>query len=574
MSAFKKIGQILKEMEVVSEGQIQEAIAIQKENGGPIGRILIELGYISADELLTALAAQLDTEVIDLEERDIPPEVINKLTTTTVRLYRIMPVSFENNVLTIVMADPMNIGIVDELKFMLNCEIRPAISSESAIDAAIEKFYGQKTETLEDILKEMTKTYQESLDYELLESKSEKLDLDNIQKMAHDVPVVKLLNLILYQAIKDHASDIHFEPFETEFKVRYRVDGFLVEMQPPPKKLALPLISRIKVLAGMDISETRLPQDGRIALTIAGRPVDLRISTLPTYGGESVVMRVLDRSSVSLDVETIGFRDDEFALVKDLIELPSGIIVVTGPTGHGKTTTLYACLNHLNDIKWKIITTENPVEFDLPGIMQCQINEEIGVTYPACLKSILRQDPDIILVGEIRDFETADMAIEASLTGHVVLTTLHSNDAPSTVTRLLDLGAEPYLITATIEAVIAQRLVRKVCSKCKELYEPTEEELMELNISLSDVKGKKFARGKGCSNCNSTGYRGRIPIFEIMLVTERIKDLIVQHASTEKIRQAAVEQGMRTLRESGLLAIFDGTTTIAEVVKETQFTSD
>jgi type IV pilus assembly protein PilB len=374
-------------------------------------------------------------------------------------------------------------------------------------------------------------------------------------------------------AIKAQASDIHFEPFENEFKVRYRVDGVLYEMQSPPLHLASPLISRIKVLSNLDISETRLPQDGRILLSVGGKPVDLRVSTLPTIFGESVVMRVLDRSVVKLDLDNIGLREEEMKMLKNLINLPHGIIIVTGPTGSGKTTTLYSCLNYANDVRWKIITTEDPVEYDLDGIVQCQVNEDIGVTYANLLRSILRQDPDTILVGEVRDLETAQIAVEAALTGHLVFSTLHTNDAPSAITRLLDLGVEPFLICASMEAIIAQRLVRRICTKCKEEIAPTEEMLMELGLTPRDVRGKKFCWGKGCSNCNNTGYRGRMAIFEMMLVTDRIKELVMKQASTEQIRHVAREQGMRTLRESGLLAIFDGHTTIEEVVRETLFTA-
>jgi type IV pilus assembly protein PilB len=409
------------------------------------------------------------------------------------------------------------------------------------------------------------------LQFEEIKDSKNKGKAYNVEDMANSAPVVKLLNLILLTGIKAQSSDVHFEPFENEFKVRYRVDGVLYEMEAPPLHLALPLISRIKVLANLDISETRLPQDGRILLSVAGRPVDLRVSTLPTIFGESVVMRVLDRSVVKLDMDNIGLREDEMKMLKNLINLPHGIIIVTGPTGSGKTTTLYSCLNYANDVRWKIITTEDPIEYDLDGIVQCQVNDEIGVTYASLLRAILRQDPDTILVGEVRDLETAQIAVEAALTGHVVFSTLHTNDAPSAITRLIDLGVEPFLICASVEAIVAQRLVRRICSKCKTDIVPTEEMLMELGLLPQDVKGKKFNFGKGCENCNRTGYRGRQAIFEIMLLTDRAKEAVLQHASTEQLRHIAREQGMRTLRESGLLAIFDGHSTIEEVVRETLF---
>ncbi|MDQ7778853.1 MAG: ATPase, T2SS/T4P/T4SS family [Planctomycetota bacterium] len=567
----KPIGQILKEMELVTEGQVQEAIAIQREQGGAVGRILVELGYVTEEEVLLALGAQVGMEVVNLEEIQIPKEVCEKISPTMAKVYKIMPIKFENNILTVAMADPLNVNVLDDLRFLLNCEVQGAVSNEDAVNKAIEMNYGGQADTVDDLIAQIGKST-EGMELTPVDEKGKAIDISSLEALANTTPVIKLLNLILLQAIKDHASDIHFEPFEKEFKVRYRVDGVLYEMMPPPLHLALGLISRIKVMANLDISETRLPQDGRILLAIGGRPIDLRVSTLPTMFGESVVMRVLDRSVVSLDLDNIGLREDEFNLLKTLINLPHGIIIVTGPTGSGKTTTLYSCLNFVNEIQYKIITTEDPVEYDLTGIIQCQLNEDIGVSYAACLRSILRQDPDIILVGEIRDLETSQIAIEAALTGHIVFTTLHTNDAPSAITRMIDLGVEPFLITATLEAIVAQRLVRKICLKCKDEFEPTEEMLMELSLTLDDVKGKKFCYGKGCSNCNNTGYRGRMAIFEIMLVSEKVKNLVMENASNEKIRHAALEQGMRGLRASGLLAIYDGMTTIEEVVRETLFT--
>jgi type IV pilus assembly protein PilB len=437
------------------------------------------------------------------------------------------------------------------------------------VTRALEKYFAHKQESLGTVLDSMSS---DELKFEELKDKKGSKSY-NVDDMANSAPVVKLLNLILGTAIKAQASDIHFEPFETEFKVRYRVDGVLYEMESPPLHLANPLVSRIKVLSNLDISETRLPQDGRILLNVSGRPVDLRVSTLPTIFGESVVMRVLDRSVVKLDLDNIGLRQEEMDLLHKLINMPHGIVIVTGPTGSGKTTTLYSCLNSANDIKWKIITTEDPVEYDLDGIVQCQVNEDIGVNYSGLLRSILRQDPDTILVGEVRDLETAQIAVEAALTGHLVFSTLHTNDAPSAITRLLDLGIEPFLICASIEAIVAQRLVRKICLKCKTTIAPTEEMLMELGLSHNEIKGKMFCFGKGCTACNNTGYKGRMAIFEMMLLTDRVKELIMKSASTEQLRHVAREQGMRTLRESGLLGIFDGHTSIEEVVRETLFTA-
>jgi len=558
-------------MELVNEGQIQEALAIQRKKGGAIGDVLVELGYVTPQELLLALGAQRGMEVVQLDEMELPTDVTDKVPATLAKSFKVVPIKWDpaTKTLTVAMANPHDINILDDLRYTLHCEVVGAVASHEAVDRALQKYYAHEAQSLSQVLTELGEG---DLKFEeLKDAVRKKGTAYNVDEMINAAPVVKLLNLILVTAIKAQSSDIHFEPFENEFKVRYRVDGVLYEMEAPPLHLALPLISRVKVLSNLDISETRLPQDGRILLTVGGRPVDLRISTLPTIFGESVVMRVLDRSVVKLDLDNVGLREDEMKMLKDLINLPHGIIIVTGPTGSGKTTTLYSALNFANDIRWKIITTEDPVEYDLDGIIQCQINDDIGVTYANLLRSILRQDPDTILVGEMRDLETAQIAVEAALTGHVVFSTLHTNDAPSSITRVLDLGVEPFLICASVESIVAQRLVRRICVKCKEEIQPTEEMLMELGLLPTDVKNKKFCWGRGCPACNGTGYRGRQAIFEIMLLNERVKELIMAHSSTEQIRHVAREQGMRTLRESGLLAIFDGHTTIEEVVRETLF---
>jgi type IV pilus assembly protein PilB len=388
-------------------------------------------------------------------------------------------------------------------------------------------------------------------------------------EMTEAAPVRKLINMVFLLAIKDHASDIHFEPFEDEYKMRYRCDGTLYEMVPPPRHLATAISSRIKVMSNLDIAERRLPQDGRIELNVGGNPVDMRVSVLPTMFGESVVIRVLDRTVVSLDLNKVGMEAHTLAQFRQLIHKPNGIILVTGPTGAGKTTTLYSALNELNEITDKVITTEDPVEYDIDGIIQCPINHEIGLTFAAALRSILRQDPDIILVGEIRDLETAQIAIQASLTGHMVFSTLHTNDAPSSITRMRDMGVEPFLITATLEGILAQRLVRKICEDCRTEYEPSPEALMELNMRPADVQGRKFFYGRGCDRCNNTGHKGRQGIFELVLVNDEVRDMISSGSSTDQLRIACKKQGMQTLRESGLRAIFQGKTTIEEVVRET-----
>jgi type IV pilus assembly protein PilB len=561
----KPLGQILKEMKLVTEFDIQEALQVQKAKGGAIGRILIDKGLIDDRQLTEALGRQSGMQVVDLSGMMIGPDLNDMVPVNVAETYQVIPIAYDGTTLTVALADPKNISMLDDLKFMLNCDVKGAVSDPEAVAAAFEKYYADKSESMESLIGSMGT----GDDFSVVDSREKMMDLEQLQKDVNAAPVVKLLNMILLTAIKDRASDIHLEPFEKEFKVRYRVDGVLYEMLPPPIQLARAVISRVKVMSHLDIAETRLPQDGRIELNIAGNPVDLRISTLPTMHGESVVMRVLDRSNVSLDLEQIGLRPKDLEVIRKLIAKPNGIILVTGPTGSGKTTTLYSCLNEANDPGVKIITTEDPVEYNIEGIVQVPINEEIGVTFAACLRSILRQDPDMILVGEVRDLETGQIAVEASLTGHIVFSTLHTNDAPSSVIRLIDLGVEPFLITATLEAVIAQRLVRRICSECKTEYVPTDEMLMELELTRSDVAGRTFFYGKGCKRCNGSGYKGRIALFEIMLMNDRLADLILGGASTQELQVAAREDGMRTLRDSGLLHIFDGVTTIEEVVKET-----
>jgi type IV pilus assembly protein PilB len=552
----KLIGEILKERRKVSQGQIQEALALQREKGGQIGRILVEMGAVTDADVAEALAVQAGLELVDLASVTPSPEVVARVDAQTAQAYRIVPFKEEGGELWIALADPMNTAVLDDLRFLTGRTVRAALAGDAAIDAALKRFYAQKPEEgLDSLLDEV--------------ERQAKGSIDDPDALARSAPVVRLLNYILLTAIRDRSSDIHFEPFDDEFKVRYRVDGTLFELRSPPKHLAIALISRIKVLANLDIAETRLPQDGRIELMVGGRNVDLRVSTLPTMFGESCVLRVLDRSVVSLDLRNLGLRPEEMALMKDLIDRPHGIVLVTGPTGSGKTTTLYSALNAANNDEIKIVTTEDPVEYDLDGIIQVQVNDEIDVTYSACLRSILRHDPDIILVGEIRDRETAQIAVEAALTGHLVLSTLHTNDAPSAVSRMVDVGVEAYLLSATLEAIVAQRLVRKVCDKCRTWREPTDEELYELNLDRSAAGGRKFAVGKGCDSCHGTGYRGRMAIYEFMVMNEALRRGVVDGWSTTRLREESQKAGLRSLRDSGLLAIFDGLTTPEEVVRET-----
>jgi type IV pilus assembly protein PilB len=563
----KLLGQILKEIELVSEGHIQEALARQKRSGGLLGKILIDMGCCAEGDITMALAAQNDMNFVDLNGLDIPIELLDLITEAQAHTYRVVPLEFDSDskTFTVAMDDPTKIVVFDELQFALQSRIpgvriQGALASREDMDVALEKFYGEgamKGYGKDDLA--------EFVEEGILGKGAVTVDQDDPDAPA----VVKLLNFLLATAIRDRSSDIHLEPFEDRFQVRYRVDGALLAMENPPKELAPSLISRIKVLSKLDIAETRMPQDGRIELMIENRSVDLRVSTLPTMFGESCVMRILDRSNVSLDLDNLGMRPEENEMIKALIGKPNGIVLVTGPTGSGKTTTLYSCLNYMNNPNIKIITTEDPVEYDLPGVMQCQVNEDVGLTYGAALRSILRQDPDMILVGEIRDRDTGGIAVEASLTGHLVLSTLHTNDAPSAVTRMLDLGLEAFLIAATLEAIVAQRLVRKICQSCKEFFEPEQEHCMELGLRPESVAGKKFAFGRGCSRCNNTGYRGRMALYEMLRVNDELKQMIMDGANIAQLREAGRRHGMRTLRESGLLAIYDCASTVDEVLRET-----
>jgi type IV pilus assembly protein PilB len=544
------LGQVIKSLGVgVHEGMIQEALGVQKKDGGQIGQIMVKLGMITESQLLLSLGKQAGLEVVDLRKTPPDPALVGRIDREMAEMFGVCPVRMDGDAMIIALANPSNLSVLDDLRFILNCELRPAVAEEAQIREAIA---GAKKSGKDDVAADAAKA---------MTSDSE--------DAVNAAPVVKLLNYIILQAVKDKASDIHLEPFEHDFKVRYRVDGVLYELEPPPPHLAIALISRVKVKSGLDIAETRLPQDGRIDMTINGRSIDLRVSTLPTMFGESCVMRILDRTVVSLDLSNVGLRPDELAKFRSFLQRPHGIILVTGPTGSGKTTTLYSALNEANDPAVKIITTEDPVEYDLAGIIQVQINEEIGVTYSRCLRAILRQDPDMILVGEIRDKETASIAIEAALTGHVVFSTVHTNDAPLAVTRMIDVGVEPFLLAATLEAIVAQRLVRRVCTGCKVLYDPSDEVLMELSLKPQDVVGKQFAYGKGCEACHFTGMKGRTAIFEILEISDRLREMILDGAATDAIRLAAKEQGMRSLRDAGLLAIFDGVTTVEEVLRET-----
>ena len=570
----RMLGRILIKMGVLTRDKVYKCLKVQQERDKkePLGKILIELGLVKDRQLRIALAAQRGMEYVDLHEIEVAEDVIKYVSAQMAQTYRVIPIEYDSkrNELTVAIDSADNFRATDDLSVLMGIGVSAKVADPEAMEVALAKYYPEEDESINELIGEL----EDDSTLTEFQGRDASIDLEELKELAESNPVKKLLNLVLLQAIRDKASDIHFEPFENEYKMRYRIDGILYEMVPPPKHIAVALSSRIKVMADLDIAERRLPQDGRIPLVVHGNPIDLRVSVLPTMFGESVVLRVLDRSQVDLKLDMLGLREHDLKAVKGLIKKPNGIVISTGPTGCGKTTTLYSALKELNTIDTKIITTENPVEYDIDGLVQVQIQPDIGLTFAKCLRSILRQDPDIVMVGEIRDLETAQIAIQASLTGHLVFTTLHTNDAPSTIARLLDLGLDTFLVTATIEGIVAQRLVRKICTNCKKPYDPDDEALMEIGLTLDDVGDKKFYYGDGCDQCNSTGYKGRAGLFEIMTFNDEIRDLVMNNASTAVLRNAAKKTGMKALRENGLELIYDGVTTIGEVARETMAVED
>ena len=552
----------------INDDQLEMLLEEQSQSSGMIGRIAVNMGLISDEDLVEALGEQFGLKTLDLEGQVPPPECREAVSDPMAQLYRIVPMQLHENVLTLATCDPQNIAMQDEIRRFLGYDIRLVVASEAQILKTIDKYFNDENDSIEKIIGDLQAD-------EDLKSASEALGLDgpinlsDVTELANSAPVKKLLNMVLLLAIKDHASDIHFEPFEDEFRIRIKADGVLFEMVPPPRHLAFAITTRIKVMANLNISERRLPQDGRIELTVGGHPVDLRVSVLPTMFGESVVCRVLDRSVVSLDLNNVGMGAELMAEFRDVIERPNGVVLVTGPTGSGKTTTLYSALSELNKIEDKLITTEDPVEYDIDGIIQIPIDHDIDVTFASALRAILRQDPDKVLVGEIRDYETAEIAIKAALTGHMVFSTLHTNDAPSTVTRLKDMGVPAFLITATVEAILAQRLVRRICPECREEFPPTDKDLLELQLTAEDVADKKFFKGAGCNSCSNTGYKGRVGLFEFLVMDDELRTMIIENKTTDELRNKAREKGMRLLRDSGIAFIYDGTTTAEEIIRET-----
>jgi type IV pilus assembly protein PilB len=566
MTGRKKLGTVLVDLGFLDDAQLWELLDEAKSTDLRVGEVAVNRGLITGEQLMQAMAEQHGLKIVNLLEIKPTPEALQIVPETMAGVYKVLPLSFKDKVLTIAVSDPANAGAADDLRNLLGIsEVIVMLAPQALMTEVLSKCYQGKEESIVDLISEIDANPKLNKKRQAETS----IDLADAMEMAEAAPVRKLINMVFLLAIKDKASDIHFEPFEDEYKMRYKADGVLYEMVPPPRHLANAIATRIKVMSNLDIAERRLPQDGRIELNIGGNPVDMRVSILPTMFGESIVVRVLDRTVVALDLNKLGMDQETMDGFREMIRKPNGIILVTGPTGSGKTTTLYSALSELNVISDKIITTEDPVEYEIDGIIQVPINPEIGITFANALRSILRQDPDIILVGEVRDLETAQIAVQASLTGHTVFSTLHTNDAPSTIIRMRDMGLEPFLITATLEGVLAQRLVRRICEDCRTEFEPSAEMLMELNLRPDEVRGRQFFYGKGCDRCNNSGYKGRMGLYEMIVMNDELRDLISQGVSTDDLRKACVRNGMRTLREAGLRAMFKGQTSLEEVVRET-----
>ncbi|QDV12077.1 Type II/IV secretion system protein [Rosistilla oblonga] len=566
--ATRKIGQILVDLGFITDEQLEVILEEQQQQPGALlGRIAEDMGLVTDEQVAQGLAEQMNMQTVQLQDVELPPEVLAMVTETMAQLYRVIPVKFDGSTLTVATCDPQNLSIQDELRTFLGYDIRMAVSTERDIVAAMTRYFDSESESVEKVIASLEED--DDLKAAISALESDKFNITDAEALADSAPVRKLLNMVLLLAIKDHASDIHFEPFEDEFRIRIKAEGVLYEMVPPPRHLAFAITTRIKVMANLDIAERRMPQDGRIELMVGGHPVDLRVSVMPTMFGESTVMRILDRSVVSLSLDNVGMDEDVMVPFRKTIEKPNGIILVTGPTGSGKTTTLYSALSELNTIDEKCITTEDPVEYDIDGIVQIPIDVGSGVTFASCLRAILRQDPDRILVGEIRDLETAEIAVQAALTGHLVFSTLHTNDSPSTITRMKDMGVPTFLLTATVEAILAQRLVRRICTNCREEAPASLDLLAEIGMSPDDVAEHKFYRGGGCDKCNNTGYKGRVGLFELMIMNDTIREMVMANASTDEIRDVAESNGMTTLRAFGMGLAYKGVTSLEEVVRET-----
>ncbi len=559
-----KLGELLVQEDLISPDQLETALAEQKVSGGRLSYHLSRLGYLEESELADILSRQYGVPSINLSEFTIDPEVIKLVPKDIAEKYKCIPISRADNSLIVAMVDPSNILAIDDIKFLTGYSIEAVVATEDSIMNAIERYYDVHEEEMEKVFDGF-----DVEDIELLDTEEE-INTVELERSAEDAPVVKLVNLILSDAIKKGASDIHVEPYEKSFRVRYRIDGVLHKVMDPPRKLQNAITSRLKIMADLDIAERRLPQDGRIRLkTAKGKEMDFRVSSLPTIFGEKIVLRLLDKESLQLDMTKLGFEEKPLEHFKVAIHKPFGMVLVTGPTGSGKTTTLYSALTELNKVTENISTAEDPVEYTLKGVNQVQMHEAIGLNFAAALRSFLRQDPDVIMVGEIRDFETAEIAVKAALTGHMVLSTLHTNDAPSSVTRLLNMGIEPFLVTASLQLIAAQRLVRKICTGCKEQIEFSPQALKDLGMKENDAANAVVYHGAGCMKCSKTGYKGRIALYEVMPIFEEIKEFILNGASTTELKRESIRLGMKTMRQSGLSKLLEGVTTMEEIVRVT-----
>ncbi len=566
-----KLGELLVKESLISPQQLQEALTYQKQHGGKLGFNLVKLGFIKDEEITQLLSRQYGVPSINLARFEIDPSVIKLVPAETSQKYQIIPLSRAGANLTIAMVDPTNVFAMDDIKFMTGYNVEPVVASETAIMEAIEKYYGSMHSLqIKEELDKLVET--DPADVEVLDE-GEDIDLDELERSSEEAPVVKLCNLIMTDALRRGASDIHIEPYEREFRVRFRIDGVLYVVMNPPMRLKDAMTSRLKIMAKLDISEKRLPQDGRIKVRMNSggkvRELDFRVSTLPTLFGEKVVLRLLDKENLMLDMTKLGFEQASLTRFEDAILRPWGMVLVTGPTGSGKTNTLYSGISRLNTPETNIMTAEDPVEFNLVGINQVQMKESIGLNFAAALRSFLRQDPNIVLVGEIRDFETAEIAVKAALTGHLVLSTLHTNDAPSTINRLMNMGIEPFLVATSVHLICAQRLVRRICKECRANVEIPPQALIDIGFIPEDAKDLTVYKGKGCGNCNNTGYKGRVGLYEVMECGDELRQLVLEGASAIELKRAAIEDGMITLRQSGLQKIKEGMTTIDEVVRET-----
>jgi type IV pilus assembly protein PilB len=572
-----KLGDLLVKENLISQQQLKEALEHQRVNGGRLGNCLIKLGFVTDDEITAILSRQYGVPSINLSFFDVDPSIVKLIPIETAQKYQILPLSRVGSTLTIAMIDPTNVFAMDDIKFMTGFNIEPVVASETAIREAIDKYYGsthaiELKKVMEDIAIVDQKMEGDDTSLELA-SEEEAIDLEGLEQAAEEAPIIKLVNLILSSALKRGASDIHIEPYEKEFRVRYRIDGMLYNIMNPPLKLKDAITSRIKIMSKLDISEKRLPQDGRIKIKMKNegkvKDLDFRVSVLPTLYGEKVVLRLLDKDNLMLDMTRLGFEPESLKKFESAILKPYGMVLVTGPTGSGKTNTLYSSIAQLNKIDTNVMTAEDPVEFNLPGINQVQMKEQIGLNFAAALRAFLRQDPNIILVGEIRDFETAEIAIKAALTGHLVLSTLHTNDAPSTISRLMNMGIEPFLVATSVHLICAQRLIRRICKDCKEEVSTPPQTLIDAGFSPTEAKKVTTYRGKGCPTCNGTGYKGRVGLYEVMEINDEVRELVLIGASSLELKKKAVEHGMITLRASGLQKLRDGVTTLEEVLRET-----